>query len=171
MDNSLQAFTSLFLGLLFVAGIDPNFYNADSKVRCIESKRQALLSFKQHLVDPSNRLPSWAGDGDCCQWIGVVCNNLTGHVHELHLRSFPPSPDLITNYEYDAQEVAYERSRFGGKISPSLLYLKHLNYLDLSCNDFYGTQIPKFFVLDSKTLGTNVLELQYVLCWQTIIKT
>ena len=26
-------------------------------------------------------------------------------------------------------------------------------------------------MLGSKTLGTNVLELQYVLCWQTMIKT
>ena len=26
-------------------------------------------------------------------------------------------------------------------------------------------------LLGSKTLGTNVLELQYVLCWQTMIKT
>ena len=25
-------------------------------------------------------------------------------------------------------------------------------------------------MLGSKTLGTNVLELQYVLCWQTMIK-
>ena len=25
--------------------------------------------------------------------------------------------------------------------------------------------------LQSKTLGTNVLELQFVLCWQTMIKT
>ena len=27
------------------------------------------------------------------------------------------------------------------------------------------------YVLVSKTLGTNVLELQFVLCWQTMIKT
>ena len=27
------------------------------------------------------------------------------------------------------------------------------------------------YVLGSKTLGTNVLELQFVLCWQTMIKT
>ena len=26
-------------------------------------------------------------------------------------------------------------------------------------------------MLGSKTLGTNVLELQFVLCWQTMIKT
>ena len=26
-------------------------------------------------------------------------------------------------------------------------------------------------LLGSKTLGTNILELQFVLCWQTMIKT
>ena len=26
-------------------------------------------------------------------------------------------------------------------------------------------------MLGSKTLGTNVLELQFVICWQTMIKT
>ena len=29
----------------------------------------------------------------------------------------------------------------------------------------------KLLLLGSKTLGTNVLELQFVLCWQTMIKT
>ena len=33
---------------------------------------------------------------------------------------------------------------FDGKINPSLLDLKHLIYLDLSCNNFHGAQIPKF---------------------------
>jgi Leucine-rich repeat (LRR) protein len=33
---------------------------------------------------------------------------------------------------------------FGGKLNPSLLDLKYLNYLDLSYNNFSGTQIPKF---------------------------
>ena len=27
------------------------------------------------------------------------------------------------------------------------------------------------YLLGSKTLGTNVLELQFVLCWKTMIKT
>ncbi|BBH01331.1 disease resistance family protein / LRR family protein [Prunus dulcis] len=84
---------------------------------CIEEERSALLSFKQDLKDPSGRLSSWVGR-DCCQWQGISCNNRTGHV---------------------------AKSCLGGKINPSLLSLKYLNYLDLSNNDFDGIHIPKFF--------------------------
>ncbi|GMN44212.1 hypothetical protein TIFTF001_013403 [Ficus carica] len=96
---------------------------------CVERERQALLSFKQDLVDPSNSLSSWvAEDVDCCRWLGIVCHNITGHVEELHLCG----SDLSYN------------DRLKGKINPSLLNLKHLNHLELSYNDFQGTQIPSF---------------------------
>ncbi|KAK4559573.1 hypothetical protein RGQ29_008696 [Quercus rubra] len=126
------------------------FLTADSEVRCIESERHALLNFKQDLEDPSNRLASWAAaaasDVDCCDWIGVVCHNRTGHVLQLHLRTFHPLYDELTEdgAQYEAQYEAHERSMFGGKINPSLLDLKHLIYLDLSYNNFSGIQIPKF---------------------------
>nr|CAC40827.1 HcrVf3 protein [Malus floribunda] len=102
---------------------------------CKESERQALLMFKQDLKDPTNRLASWVAeedsDSDCCSWTGVVCDHTTGHIHELHLNNTDPFLDL--------------KSSFGGKINPSLLSLKHLNFLDLSNNYFYPTQIPSFF--------------------------
>lgn len=100
---------------------------------CKEGEKQALLTFKQHLKDPANRLSSWVGeeDSNCCNWTGVVCDNLTGHVLELHLGN---SNSLLNS-----------NSSLGGKVSRSLLSLKHLNYLDLSNNDFQGIQIPNFF--------------------------
>ncbi|KAL4618409.1 hypothetical protein ACB092_06G008100 [Castanea dentata] len=99
------------------------FLIADSEIRCIESERRALLNFKQDLDVPSDWLASWtASDVDCCDWVGVVCHNHTGHVLQLHLASF----------------------MFGGEINPSLLDLKHLIYLDLSGNYFNHTPIPKF---------------------------
>ncbi|KAL4618398.1 hypothetical protein ACB092_06G007000 [Castanea dentata] len=139
----LRIIIAVTLTLLFC------FLTADSEVRCIESERHALLNFKQDLEDPSNRLASWtaaaASDVDCCDWIGVVCDNRTGHVLQLHLATFYPLYDELTDdAQWRAQSKAHERSRFGGKINPSLLDLKHLIYLDLSYNDFGGTHIPKF---------------------------
>nr|XP_023879459.1 receptor-like protein EIX2 [Quercus suber] len=104
------------------------------QVHCIESERQELLKFKQDLKDPLNRLVSLAANEDCCRWVGVVYHNVTSHVHELHLGSLPSGDD----------SASYEGSKLGGKINPSLLDLKHLIYLDLSYNDFGGSQIPKF---------------------------
>ncbi|XP_070670459.1 receptor-like protein EIX1 isoform X2 [Malus domestica] len=87
--------------------------------------------FKKDLNDSSNLLSSWVAEGDCCTWTGVACDNLTGHVRELHLAGY-----------YD--DVAGEDRKLGGKVNPSLLNLKHLTYLDLSYNDFGGRQFPSF---------------------------
>ncbi|GLT92099.1 hypothetical protein SLE2022_099560 [Rubroshorea leprosula] len=111
---------------------------------CIESEKEALLKFKQGIVDRTNRLASWHSNGDCCRWTGIVCDNMTGHIIALHLRA-PTLDDCYDYYEFEANYEYYWRSKLGGKISPSLLHLKHLSYLDLSNNDFGGIHIPKFF--------------------------
>ncbi|PON33858.1 LRR domain containing protein, partial [Parasponia andersonii] len=101
------------------------FGNGDhSHVLCIEREKQALLSFKQDLVDPSNKLISWnvSEEEDCSKWDRVLCNNITGHVSELHLND----------------------GFLKGKINPSSLNLKHLTHLDMSSNDFGGIIIPSF---------------------------
>ncbi|XP_065624714.1 uncharacterized protein LOC111990182 isoform X2 [Quercus suber] len=112
----IAATLTLLLCLLTIH--PPNFCTAhsNSELRCIESERHALLNFKQHLTDPSNRLASWAAasDVDCCHWVGVVCNNSTGHVLQLHLRTFPPEMTGYDDFQWEAQYEAYERSRFGG---------------------------------------------------------
>ncbi|XWS13921.1 hypothetical protein CRYUN_Cryun36dG0080300 [Craigia yunnanensis] len=97
--------------------------------------------FKQDLIDHANRLGSWSLDEDCCWWKGVVCDNVIGHVLELHLRNPQPVTD---DYDSAAEFEAIERSKLRGKINPSLLKLKHLSYLDLSNNGFGGIPIPKF---------------------------
>ena len=131
-----------FLFLTFLIIPLPHFFifctgHTHSEVRCIDSERHALLNFKQDLIDPSNRLSSWTVDGDCCQWVGVVCHNLTAHVHQLHLGAFYPSGGSEEQFE------ANERM-FGGKLNPSLLDLKHLSYFDLSFNNFFASPIPSF---------------------------
>ncbi|KAI9186487.1 hypothetical protein LWI28_017764 [Acer negundo] len=140
----------VFLELLVVATINFSFCNGSSHVGCVQSERKALLSFKQDLsYDPSNRLASWVGYGDCCRWAGVVCDNFTGHVIKLHLRN--PHLEYVIHHEEAtsyatrvAEYEAYKRSMLGGKINPSLLDLNHLIYLDLSGNHFEGHDIPQF---------------------------
>ncbi|TYI58328.1 hypothetical protein E1A91_D11G349200v1, partial [Gossypium mustelinum] len=87
--------------------------------------------------------------GDCCGWIGVICQNSTGHVNQLHLTSPLSEPDFFAPY---VEWEAYYNSMLGGNINPSLLELKHLSSLDLSNNNFSNIHIPKFLgVLGSLT--------------------
>ncbi|XP_020412995.1 LRR receptor-like serine/threonine-protein kinase ERL2 [Prunus persica] len=96
-------------------------------IGCSEREMQALLTLKQGLVgDDSDRLLSWgreAQNRNCCQWEGVYCSsNQTGHVVELDL----------------------EDQSLQGKISPELVKLQHLEYLNLRFNNLSRSQIPDF---------------------------
>jgi hypothetical protein len=58
---------------------------------CIERERQALLKFKEDLIDNFGILSTWGSEEekrDCCKWRGVGCNNRTGHVTHLDLSGF-----------------------------------------------------------------------------------
>ncbi|KAH7518881.1 hypothetical protein FEM48_Zijuj09G0218100 [Ziziphus jujuba var. spinosa] len=126
-----KCFFIFLCGITFLTKL--SFCIGDLDVACIDAEKKALVKFKEGLTDPSGRLSSWVGD-DCCRWEGVSCNNRTGHVVELNLRC-PYSESLDGNGMVQT---------LSGKINPSLLVLKYLNHLDLSMNDFGGSQIPSF---------------------------
>ena len=104
--------------------------DAEVTMRCTEKEREALLAFKQgFIMDEHSQVAfsSWGTDAakqDCCRWKGVACDNRTGHVVKL--------------------DFGEEMPTLRGKISSQLIELQHLEYLDLSWNDFNGSQIPEF---------------------------
>ncbi|XVF08529.1 hypothetical protein REPUB_Repub07fG0010700 [Reevesia pubescens] len=139
MEAYKKVGTIVFLELLSLSVlVITGFCIAISDAACFETERQALLRFKQDLTDSSDRLASWSNGGNCCDWTGVVCDNLTSHVVELHLGNLH-NP----NHDLEVPGKPFERSRLSGKLNSSVLYLKHLQYLDLSGNNF-GGQIPGF---------------------------
>ncbi|XP_027769736.1 receptor-like protein EIX1 [Solanum pennellii] len=111
----------------------------EAKVRCIESERNGLLRVKQSLTDPSDRLASWIGK-ECCIWRSVSCDVQTCNVIRLDLKD--------TSGNCYQKKMGYLISGIstclGGKISPALLDLIHLEYLDLGENDFQGLSTPTF---------------------------
>lgn len=137
----------LLLSLLLVVSVSLCFSYGSFTQGCSQIERDALLKFKHDLKDPSNRLASWAGfGGDCCTWRGVICDNVTGHVIELRLRSIS-FEDYLASSGASTQYEDYLKLILSGRINPSLVSLKHLRYLDLRNNDFGGVQIPKFIGL------------------------
>nr|GEV12234.1 putative leucine-rich repeat protein, plant-type [Tanacetum cinerariifolium] len=106
-------------------------------------ERHALLRFKHHLIDEGGRLASWVGEqNDCCKWVGIVCDNITGHVHQIRLPGFNGHCSDFHDTDKELEEASKQKLK--GDLSPSLLGLKQLKHLDLSCNDFRLTQVPEF---------------------------
>lgn len=108
---------------------------------CLEQEKHALLKFKDSFenLTPYHIQNSWGGNNHCCKWKGVKCDGITGHVIKIDIGFNPhviKGNDLINGSWTEAPKAK--------SLSPSLLELNHLNYLDLSFTNFQGSPIPLF---------------------------
>ncbi|XWS47314.1 hypothetical protein CRYUN_Cryun14cG0141900 [Craigia yunnanensis] len=105
------------------------------RTACHDSERSALLQLKKSFLihefasaKPSAfpKVQQWKpdekGNGDCCAWDGVECNDDTGHVIGL---------DLSSSFLYGSIDS-----------NSSLFHLLHLRRLNLSDNNFNDSKIP-----------------------------
>nr|XP_028948122.1 receptor-like protein EIX1 [Malus domestica] len=79
---------------------------------------------------------------DCCKWVGVHCSNRTNHVTQLHLGWYSLNESYSHQQKGDPQYISYFLQ--GKKMSPKLIELQRLKYLDLSSINFNGTRLPYF---------------------------
>ena len=112
---SFSHFSSFHLCILFVLVL---FHSCLSNqnfddVLCIKEERQALLEFKHHLIDEGDRLSSWVDEkNDCCKWSGIVCDNMTGHVHQIHLRALEGHGQFVSQKEFLKKPQSKVERRF-----------------------------------------------------------
>ncbi|XP_058182762.1 receptor-like protein 19 [Rhododendron vialii] len=139
--------------LAFSSSSLPSFSSSSSaRPLCHRDQRSALLQFKHMFTINSNASQGcerWAGipsypktltwdenATDCCNWDGVTCDRLTGHVVGLDLSC----------------------SQLYGKIHPnsSLSQLSHLQQLNLAFNDFNDSRISYAFGSFAKLTHLNL---------------
>ncbi|XP_063940622.1 leucine-rich repeat receptor-like serine/threonine-protein kinase SKM1 isoform X5 [Daucus carota subsp. sativus] len=119
---------------------------------CVESEKQALLLFKNSLVDDSSSLSSWVGD-DCCAWEGIGCDNITNQVTQLEVR----------NVFLTTSSCRYAFAQDGSEISAMASHAKKYSVFTIGkCdNDIHGDQLSLISgasnVLTSVDLSNNRL--------------
>ncbi|NP_001234427.2 receptor-like protein EIX1 precursor [Solanum lycopersicum] len=138
MDKWKYARLAQFLFTLSLLFLETSFGLGGNKTLCLDKERDALLEFKRGLTDSFDHLSTWGDEEDkqeCCKWKGIECDRRTGHVTVI---------DLHNKFTCSAGASACFAPRLTGKLSPSLLELEYLNYLDLSVNEFERSEIPRF---------------------------
>ncbi|KAL1339622.1 hypothetical protein AAHE18_U051800 [Arachis hypogaea] len=152
------SFAFLFLSIVLAVAVQALQSSGHAlPVGCLEEERQALVMLKASFKDPSSRLISWEEKHDCCQWNGVTCNNITGHVVKLDLRN----PCFLSReYGYFQPNCSLTKYTLESKqLHSSLFQFKYLTYLDLSGNNFHASSIPTF--VNSSMQQLQFLSLSY----------
>ena len=155
-NHTVFVFLLLSLGIFKLGSCSDNQSQTNNvNVKCTQSEREALLTFKAGVTDFPGKLSSWVGE-DCCQWKGVECDSESGHVTNLSLSNPAGRPRHFDYYDIyqsmnpnrpvcvahptcsDPSRNPYNRrskyARLLGKITFTLIHLKYLNIFEfLNC--------------------------------------
>ena len=127
---------------------------------CHHDESLALLQFKESFVIDKNasdaygridceKVGSWTAEGgksDCCSWDGVECDEASGYVIGLHLRSsclygsINSNSSLFRLVHLQRLDLSYNHFNYS-PIPPQVHNLSRLTYLNLTASMFSG-QIP-----------------------------
>ncbi|XP_047162928.1 receptor-like protein EIX2, partial [Vigna umbellata] len=138
MRNPLAIKFMMFMLMMFMVCLVTDVVYGEKEVRCIEREREALLRFKAAIVDRYGMLSSWTTP-HCCQWQGIRCSNLTGHILMLDLHG-----EVHEEISFDFYLEFMSERFISGEIHKSLMELSQLQYLNLSSNSFPDSNIPEF---------------------------
>ncbi|GLU12826.1 hypothetical protein SLE2022_294840 [Rubroshorea leprosula] len=135
----LQKLYPLVFLLLFFISFSTTLSSSYSATQlCSHEQAAALLQFKssfsfnnsasfkgycEYNDTPYSKTESWKEGVDCCSWDGVTCDNVTGHVIGVDLSNSCLHGSFPSNN--------------------SLFLIKSLQILNLACNDFKHSQIPR----------------------------
>ncbi|KAK2976084.1 hypothetical protein RJ640_009516 [Escallonia rubra] len=144
---SLQILTALVL--LFIL-FPPSF--------SLAAETQALLEFKNHLVDPLNQLVSWkdSGSDSPCRFAGVSCDPSTGEVVEISLDNKSLSGQIWPSISVlrSLSSLVITSNLITGNLPPELNNCSSLKVLNVSGNSMNGS-IPDL----SDLINLEILDL------------
>ncbi|GLT28255.1 hypothetical protein SLA2020_032010 [Shorea laevis] len=140
---------------------------------CSHEEAAALLQFKTSfsinhtiflgLCDTKagySKTESWKEGIDCCSWVGVSCDNVTGHVIALDLScgllsgTFPSNSTLFLLKNLESLNLALNDFRLS-RIPPEINQFTRLKHLDISHSLFSG-QVPDEIAQLPKLVSLNL---------------
>ncbi|GKV44938.1 hypothetical protein SLEP1_g52072 [Rubroshorea leprosula] len=125
---------------------------------CSHEEALALLQFKTsfsinytipypyYCVESYSKIESWKEGTDCCSWDGVSCDNVTGHVIALNLScsflygTFPSNSTLFFLRNLQSLNLSLNDFRLS-KIPSEISQFTRLKHLDVSFSRF-SSQVP-----------------------------
>ncbi|CAH9118435.1 unnamed protein product [Cuscuta epithymum] len=150
LSSSIDIAIAVRVSCFLVMSVAAAAISISTASKCIDGEREVLLTFKHNIRDENGDLCSWGNHNDCCNWDGVGCDNVTGHVIKIDLHGM-----------YLSANVIYTSIPF--------IDLPYLKYLDLSeiSNLLANQSISSLIGNKNNNNGSIMASLQHLSLRQT----